>query len=134
MIRGRDKEDGLLISRMRKNACSKNCGGGVFCLRLNQDGTQVNSHFLQLLANDEAEVGVCQGNVRRKLNGLRCCEPKGTLLEQRRVSRKLTELLWVGLARQWPEARPGAAREQDRIYSLSINGPVSADIRAGTPS
>ena len=119
---------------MRKNAGGEYCGGGVLCLRLNQDGSRVNSDFLQLLPNDEAEVGVCQGNVWRKLNGLGCCEPKGTLLEQRRVAHKLAELLWVGLARQWPEARPGATREQDRIYSLRINGTVSADIRAGMPS
>ena len=119
---------------MRKDAGGENCGGGVFGVGFNQDGSRVNSDFLQLLANDEAEVRVCQGNVRRKLNGVGCCEPQGTLLEQRRVARKLAELLWVGLARQWPEACPGAARQQDRIYSLRINGPASADIRAGTPS
>ena len=119
---------------MHKNAGSEYCGGSIFCLWLNQDGPRINSDFLQLLANDEAEVGVRQGNVRRKLNGVRCYEPQGTLLEQRRVARKLAELLWVGLARQWPEACPGAAREQDRIYFLSINGTVSACIRAGTPS
>ena len=119
---------------MHKNAGSEYCGGSIFCLWLNQDGPRINSNFLQLLANDEAEVGVRQGNVRRKLNGARCCEAQGTLLEQRRVAHKLAELLWVGLARKWPEARPGATREQDRIYSLSINWPASADIRAGTPS
>ena len=119
---------------MRENAGGEYCGGGVFCLWLDQDGSRVNPDFLQLLSNDEAEVRVCQGNVRRKLNGLRCCEPQGTLLEERRVAQKLAELLWVGLARQWPEACPGAAREQDRIYFLSINGTVSACIRAGTPS
>ena len=119
---------------MRKKAGGENCGGGIFSLGLNQDGARVNSHFLQLLADDEAEVGVRQCNVRRKLNGVRCYEAQGTLLEQRRVPHKLAELLWVGLARQWPKARPGAAREQDRMYSLRINGPASADIRAGTPS
>ena len=134
MIRGRDEQDGLLFCRMRKNAGGEYCGGGVFCLRFDQDGTGVNSDFLQLLANDEAEVGVRQGNVLRKLNGLGCCEPQGTLLEKRRLPQKLAELLWIGLAREWPETRPGAAREQDRIYSLSINGTVSACIRAGTPS
>ena len=119
---------------MRKDAGGEYCGGSVFGGGFNQDGSRVNSDFLQLLSNDEAEVRVCKGNVWRRLNGLRCCEPQGTFLEERRVPRKLTELLWVGLARKWPEARPGAAREQDRIYSLSINGPASADIRAGMPS
>ena len=119
---------------MRKDAGGEYCGGGIFCLWLDQDGSRVNSDFLQLLSNDEAEVRVCKGDVRCKLNGLRCCEPKGTFLEQRRVAQKLAELLWVGLTREWPEACPGATREQDRIYSLSINGTVSADIRAGTPS
>ena len=119
---------------MRKDAGGEYCGGGIFCLRLDQDGSRVNPDFLQLLSNDEAEVRVCKGDVRCKLNGLRCCKPKGTFLEQRRVAQKLAELLWVGLTREWPEACPGATRQQDRIYSLSINGPVSADIRAGTPS
>ena len=134
MIRGGDEQHGLLIRRMRKNAGCEYCGGGVLRLRLNQDGPRVNSDFLQLLTDDEAEVGVRQCNVRRKLNGLRCCEPQGTLLEKRRLPQKLAELLWVGLARKWPESRPRATREQDWIYSLSVNEPVSVDIRAGTPS
>ena len=107
--RGHQHQRAGRTSLKRQSGCADG-GGGVFGRWFDQDVGGDNFKRGQLLDHDEAEVGGSD-NCRRGKTGAKQASRRGLI--KALVTRQIDELLGVGLARQGPEPRAGAATEED---------------------
>jgi len=110
-IRRHDPEQGrgrLLVREQRRGGDG---GGGVAAFRLEQDGRAGDAAGAQLLGHQEAVRLVAHYDRRQEA---RTHGAAGGLLQDGPLPDEGPQLLRIGLARQRPQPRAGAAREDDR--------------------
>ena len=115
MVRGRHQHQGAGRARFKRQGTGQDGGRGIACFWFDQGGGGGDLDPGQLLGDDEAEIAAGD-HCGRGVAIAR--EAPGRGLEQALLAGQLGELLGVGLARQGPKPRTGAAAKDEGMNGL----------------
>jgi len=112
MVRGQHQQQRIGAVAGGFEGCDRDCRRRVAANRFQDDGRRLGADLLQLLGSDKAVLLV--GDHQRAMRGDRR-HPFPSGLQHRQFARQRQELLRVRLARQRPQAGPGATGQNDGL-------------------